>query len=377
MRLIASFDEEKKAYALYSLLLKANIESVYEALEDSSKKVVKYPVWIVKEEDIDQAIGIYEEFQKDPEKFSYQEMEEISSSEPVFQEPIRVQASSHFVKIKNNAPLTRLVVLLCVLVFLWNGYQKTLLNKEDPALMGYFGLTTLTMNLMYDVPVVFEEMYQFFIQHPKLKIEEMDQWSPAIKQEFNQLDKRPFWKGIYDVVVDWPQSKNILEAPLFTKISQGELWRLFTPVLLHGNFLHILFNMLWLWLLGKEMELKVGKFRYVVLMLIIGVVSNTAQYLVSGPLFLGYSGIICGLGGFIWMRQKKAPWEGYVIPKGTLLFLFIFVIGMVVLQTIALVISKMHLGEFSVGKIGNTAHVMGLISGLLLGRIPLFYRLKS
>ena len=375
MRLIASFEEEKRAYALYSLLLKANIESVYETLEDSSKKSIKYPVWIVNEEDIDRALDIYETFEKDPEAFMQQEMESLPSSEVLG--PIKIQAASHFVRAKNQAPLTRFVVMVCVLVFLWNWYEGYLLEKKYPALMGYFGLTTLTMNLMYDEPAPFDELYQFFIKHPDLKLEEVDQWSPAIKGEINQLNKEPFWKGFYTVLVDWPQSKNILEVPLFTKISEGELWRLFTPVLLHGNFLHILFNMLWLWMLGKEMELRVGKLRYVALMVIIGVISNTGQYLVSGPMFLGYSGIICGLGGFIWMRQRKAPWEGYMIPKGTLLFLFIFVIGMVVLQIVALVVSKMHLGDFSVGRIGNTAHVVGLICGLLLARVPLFYRISS
>lgn len=376
MRLIVAFQEEKRARALYSLLSKENIESVYEVIEDSQEKILRYPVWIVNEEDVDRAMEIYEKFKTNPEIYLSRDTEEPSAPMDSIQGPIKIHAASHFVKVKSGAPLTRLIVVVCILIFLWNGYQKSLLNKESPVLMGYFGLTTLTMDLMYDVPVVFEDMYKFFIQNHKLKIEELDQWPPGIKQEFIQLDKKPFWKGFYDVVVNWPQSKNILQTPLFTKISEGEIWRLFTPALLHGNFLHILFNMLWLWLLGKEMELKIGRFRYFTLMLIIGVISNTAQYLVSGPLFLGYSGVICGLGGFIWMRQKKAPWEGYMIPKGTLLFLFIFVIGMVVLQTIALIVSKMHLGDFSVGKIGNTAHIAGLICGLLLARIPLFYRLK-
>lgn len=382
MRLIASFEEEKKAYALYSLLLKANIESVYEPLEDPVKKILKYPVWIINEEDFERSLEIYDEFEKDSERFLKQEMDELSSSEDNFSEsalkaPIKIHATSQFVRVRHQASLTRLIIIVCVFLFLWNGYQKILLNKESPELVTYFGLTTLTMNLMYDDPPIFQEMYQFFIQHPNLKIAEMDQWTPELREEFKNLDKKPFWKGIYPIAVNWATSKSLLEASLFTKIKEGEVWRLFTPAVLHGNFLHILFNMLWLWLLGKQVELKIGKIRYLALMILIGVIANTAQYLLSGPLFLGYSGIICGLGGFIWVRQKKAPWEGYNVPRGTLLFLFVFIVGMFLLQAVALVISKMHLGDFSVGQIGNTAHIVGLMCGLLFGRIPIFYRLTS
>ena len=48
--------------------------------------------------------------------------------------------------------------------------------------------------------------------------------------------------------------KTAKEIPLFEKIRQGELWRLFTPCILHRDFLHILFNMIWVWILVKQIE---------------------------------------------------------------------------------------------------------------------------
>jgi GlpG protein len=378
MRLVASFEEEQKAYILYSLLLKADIEAIYEVIEDPSSKRIKYPVWVIREEDFEKALEIHEEFETHAESYLKENTESLKTTEELkARAPIKVHAISPFVTVRPRAPLTRLIIIICIMIFLWNGYQKALLVKEAPELMKYFGLTTLVMNLMYDTPDVFEQMYQFLIKHPTLKIEEMDTWNPLIRKEFKKLDKEPYWKGVYHLVTQWPQSKPLLQTSLFTKIREGEIWRVITPAVLHANFLHILFNMLWLWLLGKEVESKIGKLRYLALMILIGVVSNTMQYLMSGPLFLGYSGIICGLGGFIWVRQKLAPWEGYNIPLATLLFLFIFIVGMLLLQIVALVMSKMHLGDFPIGNIGNTAHLTGLVCGMILARIPTFYRLTS
>ncbi|MBM3199286.1 MAG: rhomboid family intramembrane serine protease, partial [Chlamydiae bacterium] len=108
-----------------------------------------------------------------------------------------------------------------------------------------------------------------------------------------------------------------------------------------------------------------------------GIVSNTAQYLMSGALFLGYSGIVCGLGGFIWVRQKKAPWEGYGVPKATLLFLLIFILGMALFQVGAFFVMRYYSGgTLSLGGIGNTSHIVGWLSGMVLARIPAFYRVK-
>jgi GlpG protein len=208
-------------------------------------------------------------------------------------------------------------------------------------------------------------------------MEEIKQWPIATLNEFSAINNQPIWKGFYTILLDTSHAATLLAAPWFVKISQGEVWRLWTPCILHGGFLHILFNMLWLWLLGRQVEFKLGIGRYILGMLVIGVLSNTAQYLMSGALFLGYSGVISGLGGFIWVRQKLAPWEGYMVPKATLLFLFVFIVGMVLLQTGVFVINKFHLGDFVLGGVGNTSHVVGLLTGMLLAKIPAFYRLKT
>jgi murein DD-endopeptidase MepM/ murein hydrolase activator NlpD len=55
--------------------------------------------------------------------------------------------------------------------------------------------------------------------------------------------------------------KNGCTVKLGEKISQGQVWRLFTPCLMHRDFLHILFNMVWVWLLAKQVEERMRKFK--------------------------------------------------------------------------------------------------------------------
>ena len=112
------------------------------------------------------------------------------------------------------------------------------------------------------------------------------------------------------------------------------------------------------------------------LMLIIGVISNTAQYLMSGPFFLGYSGIITGLAGYIWVRQKKAPWEGYPLPRSTLIFLMVFIFGMAILGVVDFVLQKNGIRFFPI-RLANTAHIVGLFTGAALAFVPYFYKRKQ
>jgi len=112
------------------------------------------------------------------------------------------------------------------------------------------------------------------------------------------------------------------------------------------------------------------------MMIIIGILANVVQYLMSGPFFLGYSGIVVGMVGFIWMRQRIAPWEGYPLPHATVLFIIFFVAAMFVLEFLSFFLQLLADVKFS-PNIANTAHIVGGLLGMGLGKIRLFSRSSS
>jgi GlpG protein len=91
----------------------------------------------------------------------------------------------------------------------------------------------------------------------------------------------------------------------------------------------------------------------------------------GGPLFVGFSGVVTGLAGFIFERQRIAPWEGYPLPKLAIGFLGFYIILLMVLEFFLFGAQMMGLGLFS-SKIANTAHITGAICGILIAKIPYF-----
>lgn len=144
-----------------------------------------------------------------------------------------------------------------------------------------------------------------------------------------------------------------------TEIAHGQVWRLFTPVLLHGgpNFdqfalMHIVFNMWCLIGLGSMIEARQSSRSLLALVVVIGIVSNLAQWSFAGPYFLGMSGVVYGLLGYIWMKGRFDPSSGLFLPQQTMLMMLIwfFACWFLMRNTIA-----------------NYAHTAGLLLGAVWG----------
>jgi len=80
-------------------------------------------------------------------------------------------------------------------------------------------------------------------------------------------------------------------------ILEGELWRLFTPMFLHGSMLHILFNMYALYIFGPTLERSYGHWRFLGLYSLGGFAGNVLSFLFTQASSLGSSTAIFGLLG--------------------------------------------------------------------------------
>ena len=80
-------------------------------------------------------------------------------------------------------------------------------------------------------------------------------------------------------------------------IIHGQIWRLITPVLLHGSILHLGFNMYAMYILGPGLERFYGHWRFLALYLLAGFAGNVMSFIFSPSPSLGASTAIFGLLG--------------------------------------------------------------------------------
>ncbi|WP_299619628.1 rhomboid family intramembrane serine protease [Pelagibius sp.] len=144
---------------------------------------------------------------------------------------------------------------------------------------------------------------------------------------------------------------------------------LVTYQFLHGNFMHLFGNMVYLWVFGDNVEDAMGHFRFLVFYLLCGALAALAQMAVdpgSATPLIGASGAISGiLGAYLLLHPKsKVLVPVVIIPlylPAWLLLLFWF--GF---QFFALA------GGQGDSNVGWWAHIGGFVAGLLL--IPVFRR---
>jgi GlpG protein len=143
------------------------------------------------------------------------------------------------------------------------------------------------------------------------------------------------------------------------RIVSGQVWRLLTPIFLHGSPMHLIFNMTMLYWIGGMLEGRKGSWWLLGFVVLSGVVSNVAQatwMMAFGqvPAFLGFSGVGYAMFGFAWIRGKVRPHEQIGVDSYTTsAMLTWFVICLLGIMPIA-----------------NAAHTAGLLIGALLGGLP-------
>lgn len=358
-------DSAEQAVILHLLLTEEKIES---EVDGSS-------VWVIEYDLLEQANQVYTQLKANPSAPKVEKVRKKGFKKPV-ENPKEKQWHLDRQRVplsRRPTPLTAAILLLCVILFFLNVTESKQVRRNDGDTALNIGFTPIQRELMFDFPKASSDLLEVVRQYPNMELSDLEGLSGGARDAFEEARATPRWLGVYTYLLMWRHDFAFeVDPSLFAeKIQQGEIWRLFTPVLMHGGIIHILFNMLWLWTLGQAIEKRIGSLRLLVLFLVTGIVPNVFQYVVSGPFFMGFSGIVCGLLGFIWAREKTAPWEGYPYPKAMFYFVFFFVGLMFFLELSAFVIQFLGIGTFS-PNIANTAHIIGGILGLILGRMNYF-----
>ena len=145
----------------------------------------------------------------------------------------------------------------------------------------------------------------------------------------------------------------------------NEWWRLITPMLIHFSFAHLVFNCLWIYVLGSKIEQFDGHLIFINLILFCSICSNLTQYFFGGPsLFGGLSGVIYGMLGFCMIVELESQFERYDLPPALYLFMIVWlVLGFMGVLTL-----------FGFGNVANFAHLGGLISGVIFAMIINVYK---
>ena len=154
-----------------------------------------------------------------------------------------------------------------------------------------------------------------------------------------------------------PQLQRVL---FFGSLASGEYWRLITPIFLHFGLVHLVFNCLWLSMLGSRIEQLTSSLHLISLVLLSGAISNMAQFIWSGSFYFGgMSGVVYALLGYIWIKQKIVPHPLLQLPPGIVGCMLCWLLG-----------CRTGILDLLMGVgVANAAHLGGLVVGMLLGCI--------
>ena len=144
---------------------------------------------------------------------------------------------------------------------------------------------------------------------------------------------------------------------------------IFTSMFLHGSWLHVIFNMWWLWIFGDNIEDYLGHFRFLMFYLATGIAANGVQTLFnpdSAAPIIGASGAVAGVMGAYFLLYPSAR---------VLTFLFVFFIWLpawvmlgywFLVQFLSGAATSISSAGHSSGGIAFWAHVGGFLAGVAL-----------
>ncbi len=304
MRQIGSLLQERDAQRFAAYLVTQGIDS--HAEQDTQE----WAIWVRDENRIDEARKAFELFRVDPQDARYRGAER--EAESIRREAVqqRLAAQKNVVEMRGRwksstaarAPLTATLIALSVLVSLFGGFGRA--NKG-------FG--------------------------------------KVINQELTFVSAEDFAASDHNALAS---------------LAKGDFWRAITPIFIHGDFIHLAFNMIMFFQFGRLVESLRGTARFAIAVLLIAIISNVSQAVAPEALggyhlFGGMSGVVYGLFGYTWMKSIFDPQAGFQLSQVTVIILMAWLLLCM---------------TGTVGNVANVAHVVGLVVGVSFGYLPILWK---
>lgn len=132
-------------------------------------------------------------------------------------------------------------------------------------------------------------------------------------------------------------------------------WTIITHMFVHASFDHLLWNMLFLFFFGMELERRVGERRFLEIYMLSGIVAASAQMLIASGGLVGASGALYGVMGCLAM----------IAPEIRVLVFFVLPLSIRAAVVAYALIDFLMIG--SADNIAHMAHIAGLLVGLAFG----------
>ena len=148
----------------------------------------------------------------------------------------------------------------------------------------------------------------------------------------------------------------------------GNLVTVFTAMFMHGSWLHLGGNMLYLWIFGDNVEDAFGHTKYLVFYLLAGIAATAAQYVAmpsSNVPNVGASGAIAGvLGAYILMFPRARI--NVLLGRNVVAMPALIVLGFWIVLQLVTGVGTIATTSADAGGVAYMAHVGGFAAGFLM-----------
>ncbi|MCG8651083.1 MAG: rhomboid family intramembrane serine protease [Pirellulales bacterium] len=324
MRRIGSLPDGSLARRFCDYLVTLSIDSTTEVDDDGSEQV--WNIWIRDERDVEKARAEFRSFEAAPDEPRYQVQNEASRirNEHVAEQQRRLK-------------------------------QQRKLTQSMPRQSGGIGPLSGAAVKQQSIPITMGIIILSVIASFATNFSR-----PRNRGAGETLEMKAYFLLSFTDRRDFLKSGDPYES-----VKKGQLWRIFTPMLIHGSPMHLVFNMLWVFFLGSAIERLHGSVFFTLLALGTHAVGTGVELMTFGmdflpeafqgsPFAIGASGAVYGLFGYLWIRPAVDPaYPIRLVPLNIVLMLgWLFLCMTPLIEDIA-----------------NGAHVGGLAAGMTVAML--------